>query len=241
MKRICVVFLLVVASLASATPDIMRTFLGHYKIAASSKIGQIQCGNCHTTPPSHTPFGQVVHTALDHSGGTLDDKAFTEIEGQTGPNGKPYKQLIHSDLPLNPESEAAAVAKSPIPPHSFHPLVVHFPIALILFAGFAELVGLIRKNADPVRDGVSRWCLWGALASLAPTLPTGWIAHIRADFPLEGATKTHLMLALLTTVFVLFSVYFLRKDARLPYRVFLLLAIAAVALTGHFGSIMVYG
>jgi uncharacterized membrane protein len=67
---------------------------------------------------------------------------------------------------------------------NFHPLFVHFPIALLVTALLAEI--LFAATRRPLADALSRWLLYlGALAAGAAAL-TGWLAS-QSVAPVHGA------------------------------------------------------
>lgn len=226
---------------AWATPDVLRAFTRHYNLGENSQFAMASCANCHTQPPTHNAFGKLVKQHLDQAGDFTP--AFWEaIDKASAPDGGSYGDMIKADRsPSLASGESAPTGpRSPIPGHSFHPAVIHFPIALTLFAAFAELVNLIKGTKSEGRDTVVRWCLYGALASMLVVLPTGWVAHLRANFPLVGVTDTHFKLALASLVFIGLSAALSRRGG-LGFRIALLLAVMAVGATGHFGSLMVFG
>lgn len=226
---------------AWATPDFLQAFTRHYNLGTSSQFALASCSNCHTQPPKHNAFGKVVKQHLDQAG-DLTPAFWEAIDKAAAPSGGSYGDMIKADRsPGLATGEAAQTApRSAIPGHSFHPAVIHFPIALTLFAAFAEVVSLIKGAKSEGRDAVVRWCLYGALASMLVVLPTGWAAHLRANFPLTGVTDTHFKLALASLVFIGVSAALCRRGG-LGFRVALLLAVMAVGATGHFGSLMVFG
>jgi uncharacterized membrane protein len=131
----------------------------------------------------------------------------------------------------------------------FHPLVVHFPIALILVAGLAELLFALR-GSQALRDS-ARFCLGvGAISALASAL-LGWLAAEGTRVPrmLEDTLVFHrwagVATALVAALAFLFSEQACRVDASTRslrlYRLALLATIVLVILAGHFGGTMVFG
>ncbi|MCA9298127.1 MAG: hypothetical protein KDA28_03615, partial [Phycisphaerales bacterium] len=127
----------------------------------------------------------------------------------------------------------------------FHPVVVHFPIALLVVAGLIELFRL-RKPADEHSDAAFVCLLIGGAAAivgawsgwmLEDSSPTGddliewhrWLgvgvagASVLAIFLSLGARGTK------------------HAGLRNAYRLVLLATVGAVGVTGHLGGTMIYG
>ncbi|MBK9383647.1 MAG: hypothetical protein IPN34_02315 [Planctomycetes bacterium] len=137
--------------------------------------------------------------------------------------------------PLSPQQYAG---------HS-HPVLVHFPIALLLAALFAELLYLVSRS--PGMAGASAFCAILGFLGAAASCASGWIF---AD--LEGYRDTHAVMfvhrwgGIAATVLSALAVLLLlraRKSegSRLPYLLVLLLCAGAVSLVGHYGGVLVYG
>jgi len=127
---------------------------------------------------------------------------------------------------------------------SLHPLLVHFPIALILAAAAAELVAIRTRDAKWHDLGVANLRSGAALSAL--TALAGW-RFASAPFidpaPLlswhagvgTAASATAIMAALL-------SIRGLERTGRAAvYRTMLLASAALVALAGHLGGTLVWG
>jgi uncharacterized membrane protein len=128
-----------------------------------------------------------------------------------------------------------------------HPVIVHFPIALLATAIFFEVLEIFLK-LDVIREAAT-WLLGlGFLGGLAATA-TGILAEDAAEemgVP-ESAIETHELLAFATlAVFaVLIAIRWLQRKRRIPEwpRVFLaigLVGLVLVGLTGYFGGDLVY-
>lgn len=119
----------------------------------------------------------------------------------------------------------------------FHVTVVHFPIALLIVAAFAELLG---------RREVARFCLGlGALAaSVAAGL--GLIAEDYASYPtMTEIVFLHRWLGIATAIAAI-AAWWLSRSADDPrrrtiYRTLLFLAALLVAITGHHGGSLIFG
>ena len=126
-----------------------------------------------------------------------------------------------------------------------HPLLIHFPIALVLVAAAAEAVGLI--------TGSARWrfLAWinvrGASLSALGAALVGW--HLAATLGLEGSSVLEwhrwagTAAAGLATVAALITLRWGTASATrtLIYRITLFGAAALMAATGHLGGVLVWG
>jgi len=131
----------------------------------------------------------------------------------------------------------------------FHPVVVHFPIALLLTALLAEVLSVaVRK---PVFSDMGRLCLvFGAISGLF-AMALGFAAEGSVLFTgaLDEALETHETLgiaatiaALATAIAAAWPVREARKRAMgWVYRMGLAASAVLVAATGYFGGTLVYG
>ena len=128
----------------------------------------------------------------------------------------------------------------------FHPVTVHFPIALLTAAAAAELLRLLTGNL--VFDAVSRYCVWfGTLTAVVADV-LGWFT---AGFQLADASWVMTIHRWLGTSVVAWAAMVLvlsevsgrpnRRRARLCYRVTLLVVPILVLVTGFFGGAVVFG
>lgn len=67
---------------------------------------------------------------------------------------------------------------------NLHPLVVHFPIALLFAAGAVDLAGLLTPDRKPVRD-VATWLYIGGAATAVFAYFTGYTASQAGTFSPE--------------------------------------------------------
>jgi len=130
----------------------------------------------------------------------------------------------------------------------FHPLVVHFPIALIIFAGLAEL--LFMASGKEYLSLCSRlmlnfsagFAVFSVLLGFADATDVPIQANLRSTF------EVHRFMGITTAVLALLAALLARRVAndgsvwlvRL-YRLVLLLAMLSVGVTGHFGGTLVFG
>ena len=125
-----------------------------------------------------------------------------------------------------------------------HPIAVHFPIALIMAAGLAELFSLTQRRTG-MTSAVTFCLLLGSAGAVIAAI-TGWIFAIEQGYAIELTTQTpslHRWLGVgcaLASPALLWVDLLSNKDRRL-FRVCLLLVIGLVGAVGHFGGLMVYG
>lgn len=130
----------------------------------------------------------------------------------------------------------------------FHPLAVHFPIALILTALLAEGFFIWRKA--PLYAAMSRFTITlGALGALL-TAPLGWMSAAFAQYPASMASTLFLhrwfgvaaaSTAVVAAVLVWVADRRPERKWRVAYQVCLLLSAVAVCAAAHFGASLIYG
>jgi len=126
-----------------------------------------------------------------------------------------------------------------------HPLIVHFPIALVIVAAFAEVV--------TTATGDCRWrgvaflnVRAGAIFALA-ALIAGWrlvsTLGLESSPLLEWHRWTGVIAVLLTVTVAVATWHAERKPLRhlWIYRIALVSAASLVAVTGHIGGMLVWG
>jgi mono/diheme cytochrome c family protein/uncharacterized membrane protein len=128
----------------------------------------------------------------------------------------------------------------------FHPPAVNFPIALLIAAAAAELLGI--ATGKPAFDAITRYCVWfGALTAVgAGTL--GWFL---GGFRLTDASwvlMTHRWLGTSTVVCAGLVLVLSeasrrseRRGTRICFRAALFAIAALVSVTGFFGGAVVFG
>jgi uncharacterized membrane protein/mono/diheme cytochrome c family protein len=127
----------------------------------------------------------------------------------------------------------------------FHPLLVHFPIAILLMALVFELLART-KSFKNLKAAVQPTLLIGAITSLF-SVATGLILEQEGGYD-EKLLTIHKYLGISTTL-LSFGVYFLRqriwsfdKVKRRRVRLMLLIPVAVlVSLTGHWGGSLTHG
>jgi uncharacterized membrane protein len=132
----------------------------------------------------------------------------------------------------------------------FHPILVHFPIALIIVGFLADIVSLFIKSEKCLSKTGFYLMVLGAVAALA-----AWSSgHLFTDPPTEGEmakvfTK-HETAATITLIIMIIGagirswmVIKKKEDTKLKWVVFglFLAAVITITFTGYMGGAMVYG
>lgn len=126
----------------------------------------------------------------------------------------------------------------------FHPLLVHFPIGLLVVALFMELstLGGKRKN---LREGI-QWVVYlGTIFAVLSAL-FGWLLRTQEDYTGE-LVDNHQYTGIATAVLALITSLLLRQtlNGRLPdfrtYRAGLILTVVLLTIAGHLGASLTHG
>jgi uncharacterized membrane protein len=257
LKFILVLMAIASASVSQAKPEFLRVFNTVYNPSPSSALGMAKCGICHVSsgPPMRNPYGKDLKSALNNSkDGQFTAEILQQVE-KLDSDGDGYtniEEISQGFLPGDPASHPSAHGVKPmakpatsiwslIPSHGFHPVFIHFPIALFIFAVFLEFMGLRQKNK--ALGVAAQWNLHGALASLLLVIPTGVAAWLIGGHKLEGTMLYHLCLAIASVILMIATIITRKRlgpESRI-YWAILLLGAAIIGLTGHFGGTLVYG
>lgn len=267
MRIVLTVALLAACVPGFARPKFLALFVEHYQVRADDPVGAAACRVCHTTPPQHNAYGADLKAALRAANtADLTVAILASIESKDSDqdgwlNGD---EIRHGFLPGDPESHpdtppwemstvptpgapSAGPPTAPtepgaplIPRHSFHPALVHFPIALFLFGALLEAAGARRRDPGLRRAGF--WNMAAGSVATAVVVPTGVAAFLRLGLTFDFV-RVHVTLAVAATA-AMAGVVLWRRRAPLEGRLYwsaLVGAALLVALTGHFGSAMVFG
>jgi mono/diheme cytochrome c family protein len=127
----------------------------------------------------------------------------------------------------------------------FHLLVLHLPIALMLAAGVAEMLSVWRGSRVPSQTVL--FCLTLAAIAVVPTVALGWL-HATAGNGIGSPQllSAHRWVGTVAGVWVIVTALCAQRDARLGLRsrsshVALIIGIALVVATAHFGGLMAHG
>ncbi len=139
----------------------------------------------------------------------------------------------------------------------FHPAVIHFPIALLIFGGAAAGLSFFTGSRA---QAIAFYCLlWGSIATVVSAI-MGWSFAIEKGFPswdiipdAEALADTQLLfrhrwmgvtVALLSMIILAISIVsrkFPNHSIRHVWRIGMLVLAILVSITGHQGGELVYG
>lgn len=125
-----------------------------------------------------------------------------------------------------------------------HPLLVHFPIGLLVIALFLELL-TIRGKKKELHEGIKWMVYLGAIfASLSALF--GWLLRIQEDY--RGAlVDNHQYTGIATAVLGVITALILRNNLKkgftnfTVYRLALTLTVVVLTITGHLGASLTHG
>ena len=125
-----------------------------------------------------------------------------------------------------------------------HPLLVHFPIALILISAVAELVAVTTRFPEWHMVAVAN-VRAGAAFALA-SAGAGWLLASSRIVEASSALEWHRWLGLMAALAAVSTTLAYGEIDRSPgrvwlYRIALFSAAACVAVAGHFGAALVWG
>ncbi|OVE82401.1 hypothetical protein BVY04_01065, partial [bacterium M21] len=128
----------------------------------------------------------------------------------------------------------------------FHPVAVHFPIALVIMALVAEILfALTRKD---LFDHSAHFLLPAGAAAAIPAAMLGLLAAASANYPapLSDILQQHRWFGLGAAIVTLTAAVLQRFSARKTthlwvYRAALLIAVLLISYTSHLGGTLIYG
>ena len=126
-----------------------------------------------------------------------------------------------------------------------HPMIVHFPIGLLVFVGIVELFTIGKFNSK-FRPTLHLLVYAGAISAVIASC-FGWLLAESND--LEGALlDLHQKIGIATAILSLGALFYALKTSKSPipsfikpYRAFLFLASFGVSASGHFGASLTHG
>jgi uncharacterized membrane protein len=127
----------------------------------------------------------------------------------------------------------------------FHLLLLHFPIALVIAAGFREALSVVRRISIPSES--VRYCLWLAALAAIPTAGFGWLFAASGNgLGSPQILAFHRWLGTAAAVWLVVTAFCAERDVRrgqssLLMRLFLLVGLAVTALTAHLGGLLAQG
>jgi uncharacterized membrane protein len=125
-----------------------------------------------------------------------------------------------------------------------HPLLVHFPIALVLIAAIAELVSLTTRFPEWHMVAVANVRAGAAFAIASAA--AGWLLASSRIVEASPALEWHRWLGVAGAVAAVAAALATSEMDRPPrrlwlYRIALFWAAALVGVAGHFGALLVWG
>ena len=227
---------------------------------AGSALATARCGICHAgAPPVLNGFGAEVQKALRAANSRqLTDAVLARVAAidSDGDGTANSAELAAGTLPADWSSRPQRIAPAKpkplsavnnlVPAHSFHPLIVHFPVALLLVGAILEVLGA-RKRRPELRSAGFLNISVAAVISVAAII-TGLTALFRQGMPISGVPLIHLSLGTTASIAMLLVAGVgwaeNRKGAGRStplYWGLLGFAFLTVAAAGHFGSVLVFG
>lgn len=180
--------------------------------------------------------------------------AHSSMAGQQGSFASSVRDglRMHSQEELSDESSEDGEETSEVgwfeewlaalfPDHGFHPLVIHFPIALFVFGTLLEIVGWWWGDFR-VRQAAF-WNLAAGSLSTLIVIPTGAIAFMLSDYTWKGIVVYHMAFAGAAAILMAATVLWRRKGPHTSWKYLAVLIASTVALgiAGYFGGELIYG
>ena len=122
----------------------------------------------------------------------------------------------------------------------FHPLLVHFPVALLLAALLAQVLGALRGRER--YEAAARFCLALGAAGAVVAAALGWAAAASSSYPSAAQQDLflHRWIGTATAVAAVVAWATGRRAGPL-HRSLLVLAAVGVAVAGYYGANLIYG
>lgn len=120
-----------------------------------------------------------------------------------------------------------------------HPLIVHFPIGLLVVALFLELLTLKGKRPG-LREGI-QWLIYlGAFSAVLAAI-LGYVLYQADDYQ-GDLVQNHLWLGIMTAVLGMLTAWLMRGgQSLLYYRSSLFMTVISLTLAGHLGANLTHG
>ena len=125
-----------------------------------------------------------------------------------------------------------------------HPMIVHFPIGLLITALFLELLTL-REQRPALRPGIEWLVRIGAVTAVIAAAQ-GWLLTLSGDYA-GTRVEYHRWLGVATAALALLGAFLLRRAVRgegvslTPYRTVLALSVTTLSIGGHLGAGLTHG
>jgi uncharacterized membrane protein/mono/diheme cytochrome c family protein len=124
-----------------------------------------------------------------------------------------------------------------------HPLAVHFPVGLLLFAALLELCSLKHFHSK-FRSGIDALIIAGSISAIL-SAGFGWLLYQHGDY--SGSTlNIHEWLGFATAALSLLTLLAVRRAHRssgsvIGYRILIFTTAIGVSVAGHFGASLTHG
>ncbi|HEU5145821.1 MAG TPA: DUF1549 domain-containing protein, partial [Chryseosolibacter sp.] len=126
-----------------------------------------------------------------------------------------------------------------------HPMIVHFPIGLLVVVLFLEVFSLRGKRND-LRPAINVLLVLGALSAVLSVV-FGWLLKVQDDYSGQ-LLNIHQWVGIATMVLSIITAYLhnliwskKRADLVKAYQSVLLIAVFGVAVAGHYGATLTHG
>lgn len=161
------------------------------------------------------------------------------VSGTAGSSLRTELSIVDSSTISSPAIRAVRLVGK------FHLLLLHFPIALLLTAGVAELLTALRGNRVP--SATVRFCLSVTAVAIVPTVALGWV-HASGGNGVGDPQllAIHRWLGTAAGMWVIGTALGAGRDARTGVRsrgvqMALIVGILLVVATAHAGGLMAHG
>lgn len=280
----CFALLLTQARFAAALPTFPAIVMKAYPLKAGGAIATAtqKCLLCHTQVPKLNPYGMAIKAALKGAGTkTLTAEILHSVDDQDsdGDSATNAQEFAADTLPGDAASKPAVIAPpkngaksaasaeatdepSPwaiqtilFPKHAQHPVVVHFPIALLMIALLFDFLGARTKNRSlhaAAYYNIAAAAFFapisvvtGLLAWWFKFVPHPYTGSLLSQLTSDSNTLYHLIMGVVSMA-VVFGLWALRRNElrgdtttfRPAYVVLGVLALPIIAITGHLGGIL---
>lgn len=125
-----------------------------------------------------------------------------------------------------------------------HPLVVHFPIGLLVIALLMEMISLNGKKPG-LREGINWMVYLGAFFAVISAF-LGWLLVSHDDYS-DELVKWHQYLGISTAILSVLTAFILHRtegqklSRYIGYRIVLFLTVVTLLITGHLGAGLTHG
>ncbi len=125
-----------------------------------------------------------------------------------------------------------------------HPLLVHFPVGLIIVAFFLEILTLIRKKTE-LREGIT-WMIYIGAVSATLSAIFGWFLKTQEAYSGQ-LVDNHQYTGIATAVFAVITAFLLKNSLKQrvlnlkAYRLVLFITVILLSIAGHLGANLTHG